>query len=347
VSLFNILDDLLDKTVIGGYDRIGYQIRRQLWDPSDLEVDLRSRTAIVTGANSGLGYVTARELARRGARVAMVCRDRERGAAARHRLREEIAGTKTPGETILSVVDMGDMDAIREFARGYPDQNDGPHILVNNAGALLNERGETAAGIERTFAVNVLGYFLLTELMLDALAKAGATGPASRVINVSSGGMYPVAIDVEDPQWQARPYDGVRAYAETKRAEVMLTELWAKRMAARGANVFLSAMHPGWADTPGVQTSLPTFRAVTQLILRSPEEGADTIIWLAAKPKIEESFDSGLFWCDRRPRPTHRMQSTRGKPADLKRYHDLLRTMTGAGEELSTDFFATLEASTQ
>ena len=347
MSLFHLLDDLLDKTVIGGYDRIGYQIRRQLWDPADLDVDLRGRTAVVTGANSGLGYVTARELARRGARVVMVCRDRERGAAARKKLREEIAGTKTPGETILSVVDMGDMNAIREFARVYPDQNDGPHILVNNAGALLNERRETAAGIEQTFAVNVLGYFLLTELMLELLTKAGATGPAARVINVSSGGMYPVSLDIDDPQWQAREYDGVRAYAETKRAEVMLTELWAKRMTASGANVFLGAMHPGWADTPGVQTALPTFRAVTQMILRSPEEGADTIVWLAVKPKIEESFDSGLFWCDRRPRPTHRMQSTRSAPADLKRYHDRLRSMTGAGAELDADFFATLEASTQ
>jgi NAD(P)-dependent dehydrogenase (short-subunit alcohol dehydrogenase family) len=133
-----------------------------------------------------------------------------------------------------------------------------------------------------------------------------ASAPA-RIINVSSGGMYSQKIDVEDLESERIDYDGPQVYARTKRAQVILTELWAERL--RGTGVVVHSMHPGWADTPGVETSLPRFYRVTKPFLRSPAEGADTIVWLGAA--AEAGLSTGGFWHDRRRRPTHRVPWTK------------------------------------
>jgi len=145
---------------------------------------------------------------------------------------------------------------------------------------------------------------LLTELLLPAL-RAGA--PA-RVLWVSSGGMYSEPLAVGKLEMTARDYDGVKAYARAKRAQVTLTELYAERLHTDG--VVVHAMHPGWADTPGVARSLPMFRRVVGPLLRTPADGADTLIWLAVNTD-EVLAESGLFWHDRRPRPIHRFANTR------------------------------------
>jgi dehydrogenase/reductase SDR family protein 12 len=174
---------------------------------------------------------------------------------------------------------------------------------VNNAGVLPATRTMSPNGIELTFATNVLGPFLLTNLLLPLLKRSA---PA-RIINVSSGGMYTQRITVDDLQSERGEFDGPTAYARTKRAQVILTELWAKRLDGRG--VVVHAIHPGWADTPGVKASLPRFYRVTRPLLRTPEQGADTIVWLGAAD--QPGRRSGLFWHDRRPRPTHLLPWTK------------------------------------
>jgi NAD(P)-dependent dehydrogenase (short-subunit alcohol dehydrogenase family) len=175
-------------------------------------------------------------------------------------------------------------------------------VLVHNAGVLPDERGETRDGLELTFATHVIGPFLLTRLLRERLEES----PDGRVIWVSSGGMYTRGLNLDDPNWEKRSYDGVTAYAETKRAQVVLSELWARELA--GSSVVVNAMHPGWADTPAVATSLPRFHRVMQFLLRTPAEGADTVVWLAASPKARET---GRFWFDREARRTHLLPFTR------------------------------------
>lgn len=284
-----MLDSLLDKSVVG-YTSLGYRFRSH----PTIDVDLRGRVALVTGATSGLGRAAAQELARLGASLIVVGRNAEKTA----RVASEIAAATANADVRTEIADLSSMEQIRALASRLESPI---HILVNNAGVLLPERSETSEGYETTFATNLLGHFLLTELLLDKLEA-----PA-RIINVSSGGMYTQRLHVEDLQMERGRYDGTVAYARTKRAQVILTELWAERLRDRG--IVVHSMHPGWADTPGVSGSLPLFYKLTKPLLRTPEEGADTIVWLAAAPEAEGS--SGLFWHDRRPRPTHRMRGTK------------------------------------
>jgi NAD(P)-dependent dehydrogenase (short-subunit alcohol dehydrogenase family) len=137
----------------------------------------------------------------------------------------------------------------------------------------------------------------------------------ARIINVSSGGMYTQRVNLDDLQSEHGRYDGAAVYAVTKRAEVILTEVAAKHLA--GTGVVVSAMHPGWVDTPGLASSLPRFHAATRVLLRTPEQGADTIVWLGAADAGAES--SGDFWHDRAKRPTHRLPKTRQTAAEGER----------------------------
>ncbi len=176
-------------------------------------------------------------------------------------------------------------------------------MLVHNAGALTDQRKLAPDGIELTVASQVVGPFLLTGLLLDRLVESA---PA-RVITVSSGGMYTESLSVSGLQMNEQEYNGSKQYAKAKRAQVTLNELWAQRFPNR--SVVFQAMHPGWANTPGVEASLPTFRRIVGPFLRSPQQGADTTVWLAADDG-EPVATSGGFWLDRRVRPIHRLRRT-------------------------------------
>ncbi len=303
------LGPLLDATVLLSFDRTGYRVHSWGFEPADLEVDLRGRVALVTGANGGIGRAVAQGLAERGATLALLCRDAGRGEQAADQIR---ASTGNP-QVRAFTVDVSERKSLRDFASAFPEER--VDILIHNAGVLPAERAETSEGLELGFATNVLGPFLLTALLREKLAKAAP----SRVIWVSSGGMYARKLRIDDLQWQRRRYDGVAAYAETKRAEVILAEMWAERLAERGVKVH--SMHPGWADTQGVRTSLPGFHRVMKSLLRTAEQGADTILWLACATPGERT--SGLFWFDRAPRSTHWLRSTRESDAERQQLWEL------------------------
>jgi NAD(P)-dependent dehydrogenase (short-subunit alcohol dehydrogenase family) len=313
-----VIDRAFDWTVVPGYSRLGYALRSRSWDEAESQARLDGWTVLVTGASAGIGAAAAERFARAGASVHMLARNRERGEDARARISEATGSDRL----VLELCDISDLGAVREFATRFAAEHPELHVLVNNAGVMPPERTLTPEGHELTFATNVLGPFLLTSLLLPALRN----GAPSRVVNVSSGGMYSQKLDGDDLELTKRDYEPAAFYAHTKRAEVILTELWAERL--RGTGISVNSMHPGWADTPGVQTSRPRFRKLMRPLLRDADQAADTIFWLASAP--EPAATPGLFWHDREPRPIHRVPWTREAPADRERLWAECERITGA-----------------
>ena len=300
----SLLDTVLDRAVVPGYTRLGFRLRQFGWADTDPAPDaLRGRTALVTGANRGIGQAIAAGLARRGATVLLTVRDKERGM----RAREEIRAALPDADVRVEVCDVSDLAAIRAFAADLSGRLPRLDVIVHNAGLLPANRTETGQGHEITLATHVLGPVLLTELLLPLLANS----PDPRVIFMSSGGMYTQALPATDPEYRNGRYRGAIAYARTKRIQVALTPILAERWAAQHISVY--CMHPGWADTPGVADSLPVFRMITGPLLRSPEQGADTAVWLAATTPAPPT---GRFFHDRRPRPEHYLPFTRESDRD-------------------------------
>lgn len=297
----DLVDAALEWSVFASFTRVGSALRRRLdhWAPLD-ERSLAGRVVVLTGATSGLGLAAAEALARMGATVEIIARNPTKAEATCAKLR------RTAGNPKVGFVeaDTGDLAALRRAAADLVARYPAIHVLVHNAGALDDVRRTSPQGIELTVASQVVGPFLLTGLLLPALRAAA---PA-RVLWVSSGGMYSEPLSVDRLEMSAGDYHGTTAYARAKRAQVTLAELWAARLAAD--EIVVHSLHPGWADTPGVARSLPTFRRVVGPLLRTPAEGADTLIWLAVDDgaPLEKS---GRFWLDRRPRPLHRVASTR------------------------------------
>jgi NAD(P)-dependent dehydrogenase (short-subunit alcohol dehydrogenase family) len=174
---------------------------------------------------------------------------------------------------------------------------------VHNAGVLPAERTETRDGHELTVATHVLGPHLLTHHLRGLLAADGD----ARVVFVTSGGMYTQALVVDDPEYTRGAYTGATAYARTKRMQVHLAELWAEEVRPEG--IAVHSTHPGWARTPGLSSSLPGFSRLTGPFLRTPEQGADTAVWLTAARAAHDT--TGLLWHDRLPRPTSYLARTR------------------------------------
>ena len=308
------LDKLMDATVLPGFSSLGYRARRSGWTETP---DLTQHSVLVTGASSGLGAATCELLAGSGAEVHMLVRDLEKGEAVRTAIAE-----RTGSERVrLLRCDVSDLGSVRELAAAFVAEGHALTALVNNAGVMPPERSRSADGLELGFATNVAGPFLLTALLLPALRRRSP----SRVVNVSSGGMYTAKLDPDDVQLERRAYDPARFYAHTKRCEVLLTELWQARLA--GTGVTAHSMHPGWADTPGIRESLPGFRRVMAPLLRDARQGADTIAWLCWAP--EPLAEPGRFWQDRAVRPTYKRRSTRERGEDRERLWDECVRLSG------------------
>lgn len=252
---------------------------------------IENKRVVVTGATSGIGKQVAARLASLGAQVVLACRDRERGM----QVAADINATTARQGAAVMTVDTADQRSIRAFADHYGDTYGPLDVLVNNAGVLLPTRTTSIDDIELTFATNVLGYHLVTTELLDAL-QAGA--PA-RVVNVAS--TFAFDIDLDDLQFERRPYDGMSAYAQSKACDRMLTWAFARRLEA--ASVTVNAMAPGLVLETGLYDRLPeeAKRDLAQYETRSLAEGAETAVWLASSPEL--GGVTGKFFEQRREIP--------------------------------------------
>ncbi len=218
------------------------------------------------------------------------------------------------------------MPGIASVAAGITKQWPQIDALINNAGALFGKRETTETGYELGFAVNFMAPYLLTQSLLPALAKH------ARVINVVSGGMYMQGLKPRDWQFEQESYDGAKAYARAKRALMTTTEKWA----ADYPTLNFSAMHPGWAATPGVEKSLPSFNKKMQKRLRDSQMGADTMVWLAS---TGNDLPSGKLWFDRQQVPTDVISKTKVTPARRSRLKAFIAgPRWGAGSGGNTGF---------
>ena len=289
-SVKSILDTLLDRAVVPGYSRIGSVVRSRFWgaDPAPFAEPI---DVVVTGGSSGLGAATAMSLAKLGARVHIVGRSRER--------LEKSAGeihAAAAGPVVVHRCDVSDLDSVAEFVNALTSELTGLHAVVHCAGVMPNKRIATAQNHEVAFATHVLGPVAMT-VGLRELFDAG-----SRVIFVSSAGMYTAPLTTQDFEYTSGKYSGHTAYARTKRMQVVVAEQLAERLIGEHDPV-VHSMHPGWAATPGVTESSPVFGSLMKPILRTAREGADTVVWLVSGDEALTS--TGKFWHDRAVRPTH------------------------------------------
>lgn len=313
-----LLDDLLEITVVGSFTRIGPAVRRRLFGWTDPPPGaLADRTVLVTGPTSGLGRAATLELAGLGARVILVGRDEGRLRS----LHDELVEIHRDDRFPTVVADLGSLASVRTAAARILSTEPRLDVVVDNAGAISPERTIGPDGIEATLALLVVGPFALVSQLLPLLQRTAG----SRVIAVTSGGMYTQGLHLDDLEWRREPYSGPRAYARAKRAQVALMREWARRLGPSG--VSLSAMHPGWADTPGVAASLPRFHRFMRPLLRSPEDGVDTITWLASRANPESA--NGRLYLDRRERPFDRIRATRVSTADRRRLWSAIVRLSG------------------
>jgi dehydrogenase/reductase SDR family protein 12 len=286
-----IVDTVLDRSIVLGYGTVGLAARKRLsnWPADPPRMD--GRVVLVTGAGSGLGLAAAAGFARLGASVRALGRNPDRAADAARLAREQAAG----GDIRPVSCDLSSLDALRAFVDRFRAEEDRLDVLVNNAGVMPDEREETVDGLELTFATHVVAPWVL----IDGLTPLLSRGHPGRVINVTSGGQYGQRVPAGDLESRDTSYGPKKIYARTKREQLVLTQQWAEKL--RDSGIVVHAMHPGWADTKGVENWMPVFRALTRPVIRTPEQGADTIVWLGGAPAPAGS--TGRFWHDRRARP--------------------------------------------
>lgn len=260
--------------------------------PAPIDADLSGKTCVVTGANSGIGKQIAENLASLGAHVVMACRSQERGQAALDDIASRVDGARLE----LSLLDQSSQASIRDFADRVRRDHPRVHVLVNNAGIYPDRRRLSVDGIELTWATNVMGYFVLTNALLDHLR---ASAPARIVFVASSlaGGL-----DLDDLQWERRRFGGIKAYKQSKQANRMLS--WVLAETLEGSGVSVNTVHPGGVSTGIGRNQKGLWGLLVRLAFKtqkSVEEGADTATWVAASPDLEGI--SGRFWADRAERP--------------------------------------------
>lgn len=274
-------DALAEATVIPSFSRVGFSLRRHLerWgEPPRMD----GRMVVVTGATSGIGLAAARGLAALGADLHLVGRDPGRGAEA-----VAMVDAAGPGRVRLHLVDLSDLGSVADLGAQLAQRCGRLEALVHNAGSLSPTYATTDAGVERTVATQVLGPYVLTAALAPLLGHSAA----ARIVTVSSGGMYTQRFDLSALEMGPTDYDGTIAYARSKRAQLVLARAWADHLAPAGVASY--SMHPGWVDTPGLAAGLPKFRTVWRPLLRTPAEGADTVVWLVAGGAIADAEACG------------------------------------------------------
>ncbi|MER7662211.1 MULTISPECIES: oxidoreductase [unclassified Streptomyces] len=260
------------------------------WSTSDIP-DQHGRTAVVTGANSGIGLVTARELARKGARVVLACRSEPRGREAEIGLRAEVPGA----EVEFRPLDLADLTSVRDFAASYPyDRLD---LLINNAGVMALPHSVTADGFETQFGINHLGHFALTGLLLPKLLET----PGARVVSLSSFMHAMANIDIGDLNSERR-YSPWTAYSRSKTANLLFVHELARRLGAAGSGVVAAAAHPGYANTnlqaagarmAGQKTKEGFMRTGNRIFAQSAASGALPTLYAATAPDVRPDSFTG------------------------------------------------------
>ncbi len=321
MDLADAVDGVLEATVVPSFTRVGPAVRGRLdhWQ-APAAGELAGRVVVITGATSGIGLAATRAWLAGGATVELIARDPAKAARVADALRAEFPA----GGVGTTTADTADLDALRTAAEVLRARHARIDALVHNAGALDAEHAYAANGVEQTVASQVVGPFLLSALLSDPLC---ASDPG-RIVWTASGGMYTEPLSVDGLTIGPDGYRGTVAYARAKRAQVTLAAMMAERVDP--ARLVVHAMHPGWARTPGVERSLPMFRRVTGPLLRSPDQGADTLVWLATASGAPVAT-TGRFWLDRRARPLHRLGRTRASdtPAERARLWDWVREAAG------------------
>ncbi|GCC22551.1 hypothetical protein chiPu_0000939 [Chiloscyllium punctatum] len=256
----------------------------QKWSAKRLD----GQTILITGANTGIGKETARDLARRGAVIIMACRDTEKGEAAAKEITEETGNSYI----VVKKLDLADTKSIQEFAKQINEEYQHLNILINNAGVMMCPYSKTVDGFELQFGVNHLGHFLLTYLLIDLIKQS----TPSRIINVSSTAHTMGGINFDDLNSE-KNYSPMKAYAQSKLANILFTRELARKL--EGAGVLVFSLHPGVVRTelsrhlnPAVRFGLTMLRPFT----KSPSEGAETTLFCAVAEELEE--ETGQYFAD-------------------------------------------------
>lgn len=278
--------------------------------------DLEGRIILVTGATSGIGLEASVKLASRGATLVLVGRAPKRTASAV----DEVKRRGGSDRVSMLMCDFASQKSIRAMAANFREKHNRLHVLVNNAGTVNKQRQLTVDGIEHTFAVNHLGYFLLTNLLLDLLIESA---PA-RVVNVASRGHYRGTMDLDDLGFEHGGYGIMKAYQRSKLGNVLFTNELARRL--QGTGVTANSLHPGvvatniWSGAPAF--ARPVLALMKRFTMVSPETGGDTIVQLAADPSLEGH--TGEYWSEQKLK----------EPAPLARDEALAKALWARSEKL-------------
>ncbi len=298
-----VADVALEASVVGSFSGFGYRARQRIWDwPAAPAGSMDKVVVMVTGATSGIGRTVASALASAGATVLVSGRSPDKVGS----VVAEITGAG--GRALGEVADLASLRASREMALRVAAAHPRLDVLIHCAGGLGRSRQRSVDGYELTVATQVLAPFLITR-ELSATLVAGAP---SRVITVTSGGAYASRLSLAALQSPPEPYRGAAVYSQAKRAQIVLAGEWGRHLAPLGVAVHV--MHPGWVDTPGLVLGMPRFHRSMRPLLRTPQEGADTVCWLASA--APELLGTGQLWADRRPRSPYHLPRTREAPAE-------------------------------
>ena len=252
---------------------------------------MQNKIVLVTGANSGIGKVTALELARQGAQVVMVVRSAERGQKAQ----ADIINASGSDKVDLMLADLSSQADIRRLAQDFKANYERLDVLINNAGAIFMSRQDSVDGIEKTFALNHLGYFLLTDQLLDIIQATDS----ARIVNVASAAHVGQSLNFDDLQNKSS-YSGMRVYGESKLANILFTYALNKRL--KGSNVTTNALHPGFVATNFAKNNGFMARIAMGILGpiagKSPQKGAETSIYLASSPEVANI--SGKYFVDKK-----------------------------------------------
>jgi len=281
-----------------------------------MDKELQDKVILLTGATEGIGLAAAHELAGRGAQLTLVARNKEKGERVLAELKAESGNEKLE----LFIADMSKRADVRALAEQFRARHDRLDVLANNAGAVFTQRQLSPDGLEMTFALNHLGYFLLTSLLLDLIKKT----PNARVVSTSSGAHQMGKIDFDDIARRENGYSGWSAYGASKLANILFTRELARRL--DGTSATANCLHPGFVQTRFALNNEGLIKGAVKLgaalFARSPRKGAETLLWLATSP--EAAKFNGEYFHDRKVAGTNKAAKDDALAAKLWEFSEKL-----------------------